>query len=55
MNLSVSSQIGHSNSHVQVKVASARFDASYEQTRVLFFKIKQGLAAFQSASGTCST
>jgi hypothetical protein len=42
-------------SHVQVKVASARFDASYGGTQVLFFKIKQEHAAFQSASGTYST
>jgi hypothetical protein len=43
------------DSHVQVKLASARFDASYGQTQVLFFKIKQEHAAFQSASGTYST
>jgi hypothetical protein len=43
------------NDNVQVKVASARFDASYGQTQVLFFKIKQEHAGFQSASGTYST
>ena len=43
------------DSHVQLKLASARFDASYGQTQVLFFKIKQEHAAFQSASGTYST
>jgi hypothetical protein len=40
---------------VQVRLAAARFDASYGQTQVLFFKIKQEHAAFQSASGTYST
>ena len=43
------------DSNVQVKLASARFDASYGQTQVLFFKIKQEHASFQSASGTYST
>lgn len=43
------------NNNVQIKCASARFDASYGQTQVLFFKIKQEHAGFQSASGTYST
>jgi hypothetical protein len=42
-------------SNVQVKLAAARFDASYGETQVLFFKIKQEHAAFQSASETYST
>jgi len=43
------------NNNVQIKLAAARFDASYGQTQILFFKIKQENAAFQSASGTYST
>jgi hypothetical protein len=43
------------NNNVQVRLAAARFDASYGATQVLFFKIKQEHAAFQSASGTYST
>jgi len=43
------------DNHVQIKLASARFDASYGQTQVLFFKIKQEHASFQSASGSYST
>jgi hypothetical protein len=43
------------NNNVQIKLAAARFDASYGQTQVLFFKIKQEQAGFQSASGTYST
>lgn len=43
------------DNHVQVKIACARFDASYGATQVLFFKIKNEHAAFQSASGSYST
>jgi hypothetical protein len=43
------------NNNVQIKLAVARFDASYGQTQVLFFKLKQEHAAFQSASSTYST
>lgn len=40
--------------HVQIKLASARLDATFGQTQVLFFKIKHEHAAFQSASASYS-
>jgi hypothetical protein len=43
------------NNSVQIKLAAARFDATYGKTQVLFFKITQEHASFQSATGTYST
>ena len=43
------------DNQVQIRLASARFDASFGQTQALFVKIKQGQTAFQSASATYST
>ena len=41
--------------HVQLKIASARFDASYGTTQVLFFKITQQHASFQLGTGSYSS
>jgi len=40
---------------VHLRIASARFDATYGQTQVLFFKVKKEKATFESASGSFAT
>jgi hypothetical protein len=37
---------------VKLHLASARFDAKFGQTQVLFFKVNHGTATFESASGS---
>jgi hypothetical protein len=41
--------------HVQLKIAAARFDASYGKTQVLFFKITQEHASFELGTGAYSS